>query len=167
MRLFTDRLWIRELTAEDWHSMKEIALDFRKSEYAAYDMPLPTEDSQIQALTERFAASGLFFAALLKDTGKMIGYVCFHEENGCYDLGYCFHSAHQGKGYALESCNAVMEELVRSRPVRGFTAGTALKNVPSCRLLGKLGFTLQGTEQLSFQEGIVFEGGNFVKPVGD
>lgn len=158
----TDRLLIRELIPNDWRAMQKIAMDFRQSEYAVYDMPLPTGDAEIKALTERFAASGLFFAVLLKQPEEMIGYICFHEDNGSYDLGYCFHSAHQGKGYAYESCSALMEELARSRHVSTFTAGTALKNIPSCNLLRKLGFELTGTETLSFQEGLFFEGGNFV-----
>lgn len=136
--------------------MKRIAMDFRQSEYAVYDMPLPTDVGEIQTLTARFAASGLFFAVLRKDTEEMIGYICFHEGNGSYDLGYCFHTAHQHKGYAYESCMAMVDELVRSRQVRIFTAGTALKNIPSCNLLRKLGFTLQGTETVSFQEGFSF-----------
>lgn len=163
MQLYTDRLFVRQLTPEDWRCVKEIALDFCQSEYAVYDMPLPTEDGEIRELTERFAASGLFFAVLAKDAEDMIGYICFHEDHGSYDLGYCFHSAFQGRGYAFESCAALMEELARSRRVRTFTAGTALNNIPSCNLLRKLGFTLQGTETLSFREGIRFQGGSFIK----
>ena len=146
--------------------MQRIAADFRKSEYAIYDMPLPVEEQEIKALTRQFAQSHLFFAVMLDE--DMIGYVCFHEEDGNYDLGYCFHSDYQGKGYAYESCSALMEHVAKTRAPKAFTAGTALKNVPSCKLLGKLGFVLQGTETLSFhkdEEGndIAFEGGLFVK----
>ena len=162
----TNRLSIRELVSEDWRSMQTIAADFRKSEYAIYDMPLPVEEQEIQALTRQFAESHLFFAVMLGE--GMIGYVCFHEEGGNYDLGYCFHSDFQGKGYAYESCSALMEHIAKTCSPKAFTAGTALKNVPSCKLLKKLGFVLQGTETLSFhkdEEGndIVFEGGLFVK----
>lgn len=166
MELFTDRLFIRELTPGDFRSMKKIAIDFLQSEYAIYDIPLPTDDDEIQALTERFAASELFFAVLLKDTEEMIGYICFHDSGGSYDLGYCFHSTYQGKGYAFESCSAVMGELARTRQIKTFTAGTALKNTPSCKLLRKLGFAHRGTETLSFHAGLVFEGGIFEKVVG-
>lgn len=165
MRLLTDRLVIRELRPSDWYSMKKIAIDFQESEYAVYDRPLPTDNGEIQALTERFAESGLFFAVLLQAAEEMIGYICLHEEKGSYDLGYCFHSAYQGKGYACESCAAVLDAFGRSHHVRTFTAGTALKNVPSCSLLKKLGFSLHGTEIVSFHKGFSFEGGNFIKQV--
>lgn len=57
--------------------------------------------------------------------------------------------------------------MAKDRNVTAFTAGTALKNTPSCKLLGKLGFALVGTETLSFHKDengkdITFEGGNFI-----
>lgn len=162
----THRLQIRELDPYDWQAMQRIALDFLKSEYVIYDMPLPVEDEKIKELTKQFAASHLFFAVMLDNV--MIGYVCFHEENGNYDLGYCFHSDYHGKGYAYEACHAVMEHISKTRCAKAFTAGTALQNVPSCKLLNKLGFVLAKTEMLSFHKDnvgndIVFEGGSFIK----
>ncbi|MBQ7365374.1 MAG: GNAT family N-acetyltransferase [Clostridia bacterium] len=166
MNLQTHRLWIRILHAEDWRSLSRIAEDFSNSPYAVYDMPLPVEESEIKPLCERFASSGLWFAVLL--SGKMIGYICFHEDNGSYDLGYCFHSAYQGNGYAYESCRAMLAHLANRRNATVFTAGTALNNLPSCKLLYKLGFVLTATEILSFHKdetggAISFEGGIFRK----
>ncbi|MBQ8836080.1 MAG: GNAT family N-acetyltransferase [Clostridia bacterium] len=165
----TSRLLIREITPDDWRGLQKTALDFCKSEYAVYDMPLPTEDGAIKELTKKFAESHLFFAVFLKDKAEMIGYVCFHKDGENYDLGYCFLSEYQGRGYAFESCKAVIEHIEQNYTVNSFTAGTALKNIPSVKLLEKLGFVLTGTEMLSFHKDasgndIVFEGGNFVKP---
>lgn len=167
--IYTNRLLIRELISEDWRDMQKIAADFQKSEYAMYDMPLPTQDEKIKALTNQFAESRLFFAAMLDKI--MIGYVCFHEDNGIYDLGYCFHSDYQGKGYACEACCAVMEYIEKTRNIKAFSSGTALGNIPSLRLLERLGFVLHKTEKLSFHKDengndIVFEGGVFIKNRG-
>ncbi|MBQ8508740.1 MAG: GNAT family N-acetyltransferase [Clostridia bacterium] len=166
MKMKTKRLTIRLLSPDDWKSMQTIAADFAASEYAVYDRPLPTEDNEIRELTGRFAATQLFFAVLLDDS--MIGYVCFHEEDGRFDLGYCFHSAFHGQGFAREACAALMEHIAQNHRVEAFTAGTALENKPSCRLLEKLGFTLEGTERLAFNQDaegrdIEFEGGNFIR----
>ena len=163
--LKTDRLTIQKLRTEDWKNLKEIAVDYRKSEYALYDMPLPVEDDKIKSLCEQFSASGIWFTVRLAD--KMIGYVCFHQSGTTYDLGYCFHSDCHGKGFAFEACSALMEYIAKERNVTAFTAGTALKNTPSCKLLGKLGFVLIDTEILSFHvdengNDITFEGGNFI-----
>lgn len=162
----TERLFIRQLVMEDWQSIQHIAADFRKSEYAIYDMPLPIDDKEIQSLTELFAESQMFYAVMLDET--MIGYICFHEENEIFDLGFCFHSDYHGKGYAYESCLAVMNYISKNRNIKNFTAGTALKNTPSCKLLKKLGFVLKETEILSFHKDengndITFEGGIFIK----
>lgn len=128
-------------------------------------MPLPIEDDKIKSLCEQFSASGLWFAVRLAD--QMIGYICFHQSGNTYDLGFCFHSDYHGKGFAFEACSALMEHMAKERNVTAFTAGTALKNTPSCKLLGKLGFTLKSTETLSFHKDengndITFEGGNFI-----
>ncbi len=135
MQCKTERCLIRELVPDDWKSMQKIAVDFRKSKYAVYDMPLPVEDAEIIARTKQFAQTQMFYAVLLHDV--MIGYICFHEDHGMYDLGYCFHSDYQGKGYAFESCCAMMNYIFHERSINIFTAGTALKNKPSCKLLEK------------------------------
>lgn len=168
MQIKTNRLLIRELAPSDWRSMRNISADFQKSEYAVYDMPLPVDEAEIIALTGQLADTKLFYAVPLHDV--MIGYICFHEDNGSYDLGFCFHSDYQGKGYAFESCRAMMDYMAAEKGVRTFTAGTALNNRPSCKLLQRLGFTLKGRERLSFHKDaqgrdIVFEGGLFIKQV--
>ncbi|MCM1182122.1 MAG: GNAT family N-acetyltransferase [Roseburia sp.] len=162
----TKRLFIRELAADDWMELKNISENFGKSKYSIYDMPLPVEDEKIKSLCEQFAVTGLWFSVMLDEI--MIGYICFHESNGTYDLGFCFHSAYHGRGYACESCAATMKYIAKQRKADIFTAGTALKNIPACKLLKKLGFILEGTETLSFHKDenghdILFEGGHFVK----
>lgn len=168
MTIKTDRLVIRNLAPGDWPGMQRIAEDFRRSEYVIYDMPLPVEEQAITDLTRRFADSGLFFAVFTRDLPDMIGYICFHNENGSFDLGYCFRSAYHRKGYAYESCAAMLDYMEQHHHVTAFTAGTALNNTPSRKLLEKLGFVLKETESVSFYKDesgndIVFEGGNFVK----
>lgn len=172
MEIQTERLCIRTLRPDDWPALKAVFADFRRSPYSVYDAPLPAEDGAVQALTERFAASRLFFAVFLKHSPAMIGYVGFHDDRGNYDLGYCFLSSCQGRGYALEACEALLDALCRLCGVKRFTAGTALKNAPSCRLLKRLGFTLWKTEALSFHKdgcgkNIVFTSGVFVKCCGE
>lgn len=162
MEMKTSRLYIRTLCETDWLEMKNIFIDFNNSKYAIYDRPLPTEDNEAKGLTKRFADSNLFFAVYLIDTNQMIGYVCFHKDESKYDLGYCFHSAFHSNGYAYESTKALIEYLVKEYSASSFTAGTAIDNIPSCRLLEKLGFTCVSVENVSFDGDFSFQGGNFV-----
>ena len=167
MELTTARLFIRTLQDTDWQDMGRVFRDFSQSPYAIYDGPLPTEDAAVKALTKQFADSGLFFAVFPKDGGDMLGYVCFHRAEDALDLGYCFHSSAQGRGYGYESCRGLMLHFRDQRGIRRFTAGTALANLPSRALLEKLGFVCSSTEELSFHQDsqgrpIPFQGGNFI-----
>ena len=161
MKLNTKRLCIRTLCENDWIDMKRIFVDFNNSGYAIYDRPLPTEDNDVKALVKLFADSNLFFTAHTSDENKMIGYVCFHKNGDNYDLGYCFHSAYHGKGYAYESVKALIEYIAQTYSISIFTAGTAIDNKPSCKLLEKLGFVCVSNETVSFDDSFTFQGGNF------
>ena len=157
MRLKTSRLRIRPLHETDWQEMKNIFIDFNNSQYAVYDRPLPTEDEEIKTLIKRFAESNLFFVVFPKETNDMLGYVCFHKVGDRYDLGYCFHSVYHSKGYAYESAQALIDYFAKEYGVTKFTAGTAIDNIPSCKLLAKLGFACVSTEKVSFHNGFSFK----------
>lgn len=160
MKIKTDRLVIRNFRRKNAGELKDIAKDFNCSEYAVYDRPLPENDEDVKTLAERFARSKTAFAVYRE--GEMIGYAIFHKVENGYDVGYCFHSSFHGKGYAFESLKALINYFADKFKVDIFTAGTALKNAPSCRLLEKLGFQCVSEEQVSFDGKFYFQGGNFV-----
>lgn len=66
-----------------------------------------------------------------------------------YECGYCFHRDYHGKGYASESLRALFDWIADGKQMR-FTAGTAMRNVPSVKLLQSLGFVKVGEEEVSF-----------------
>ena len=157
------------MRADEWRSLRKIVRDFQQSDYVIYDAPFPKEDDAFRPLAEKFADSGLFFSVYERSSAEMIGYVCFHQADEQFELGYCFHSDSHGKGYAFESCKAVMEWLEQHHAVRAFTAETATANKPSVRLLERLSFRMTGTQKVSFHkdengQDIVFEGGHFELP---
>jgi len=100
-----------------------------------------------------------------QEGAEMLGYIGFYFENGNVDVGYCFHSSAHGKGYAFESISALMSIFEDTGMVERFTAGTALDNAPSVKLLGRLGFAQTGTEEVCFYDGYSFAGGTFEKKV--
>ena len=104
--------------------------------------------------------SGLFFAVCLSD--RIIGYIGFHIVNKLYDLGYCFHSSHRGKGYAYESVKTLIEHFGQEHPGGKIYVGTALENTPSCCLLKRLGFICISTVSISFDGVFSFQSGNFI-----
>lgn len=168
MKIKTKRLLIRKVTANDWESIKRIWDDFRTSKYAQYDIPHKSDEDEIRLQIGKWAEANkgemhMFFAVCIED--NMIGYIDFHDTGNGYDSGYCFHSVYHGKGYAKESCQALINYL-SDMGVRRITAGTALNNISSVRLLCSLGFEQIGTERVSFYKDdagndIYFDGGIF------
>lgn len=164
----TERLTIRHITADDWKSIKKIWADFHISALSRYDKPHSTGDEEVRGQIAKWAAANsgtehMFFAICLGDT--VIGYSAFNRRENGYELGYCFHSAYHGKGYARESHLALINYM-RGLGIQRLTAGTALHNTPSVALLQALGFALIGTERVSFYKDaagrdIVFDGGVF------
>ena len=170
MIIETQRLFIRPMQQSDSTALLHLSMDFEQSPLANYDSPFPLDPAANLRLTSYLASTGLFFAVIRKDLSEMIGFVCFHRSGNTFDLGYRFLTAHHGNGYAFEACTAMMEHIRQQFHPSAFTAGTALDNLPSCRLLAKLGFRLQRTEVVSFRktaagEPIVFTGGSFIKPL--
>lgn len=167
MEITTARLRIRPIRAEDWSAVRAIWVDFASSPFARYDTPHSTDPADVRARIARWAAftaagmEHMFFAVCLQDA--VIGYIAFNIREKGYETGYCFHSAHHGKGYAKEALGALLAHM-KGLGVTHVSAGTALNNTPSVRLLTSLGFRLTGTEQVSFYQdtqgrAIVFEGG--------
>ena len=168
MLLQTNRLTIRRVVEADWVPIKEIWVDFNASDFSQYDMPHNTDDDDVRKRISKWASVSdstehMFFAICLGDT--VIGYSAFNIHGDGHEVGYCFHSAYHGKGYAKESHVALLDYL-SSLGMTKFTAGTAINNVPSVSLLKSLGFKLVGTEKVSFYKdahgnNIVFDGGIF------
>lgn len=168
MILKTKRLTIRPIVADDWKSIQQIWMDFNKSDLSQYDTPHITDDQDVRTRISKWADANngtehLFFAICLDDT--VIGYSAFNIRENGYEIGYCFHSAYHGKGYAKES-HVALFDYMRTLGVKRLTAGTALNNTPSVSLLKSLGFALIERERVSFYQDangndIVFEGGVF------
>lgn len=167
-KLTTSRLTIRMVAADDWPWIQKIWEDFFNSPYAMYDKPKDTRNVAVEQRIRRWAdyadsIEHMFFAVCLQET--MIGYIALNIRDTGYELGYCFHSRYHGMGYAKESIEAVCC-YAKGLGAAAITAGTALANLPSVRLLEKLQFQLVETEKVSFYtdtEGrpIWFDGGIF------
>ena len=138
----TKRLIIRELRLDDWKSIQAMWIAQVSSPYAQYIYPKPLDDQSAYQKVKNWVevqgteAKQCFVICFTK---KIIGYVTVkHKEHDC-EIGYCFHSDFQGKGYAKESLSAILMEMNR-RGISGVLAQTALKNTPSVKLLHSLGF---------------------------
>lgn len=115
--LLTDRLELRGLTDDDVPALLAYRGDPEICRY------LPFEPMTADRLHDRLAADlgrteiteegqGITLGAFRRDTGELVGdVVLFHrsDENRRGELGYVFHPAHHGKGYATEAATAVLD----------------------------------------------------------
>ncbi len=145
------RILIRNFLVEDWKDLQEIAIDKASSQYSIYDYQFPTSETEIKAITNRFANGNDYFAVCELNTNKIIGYICLSGKKDIEkDFGYNFHSGYWGKGYATEACIAIVDYAFNTLKTERITSGTANLNYPSVRLLRSLGFSKTGESQASF-----------------
>jgi len=169
MSINTERLTLRRVESADWEAIMRIWENQKACAYARFDKPNDTSPAAVKARIAKWASfinstEHMFFAVCLQ--GCVIGYIALNKRISGYEIGYCFHSQYHGNGYAKESLSAVIKAVWSIQPDAVITAGTALENLPSVRLLNALGFCMTGTEQVSFyndEDGnaIYFEGGLF------
>lgn len=139
----TERLRIRNFSAGDWQGLQDVIINYQASESAKYEPPWPTSDSEIQSIATWFASGDDYLCVCLKETGTVIGLLAVERrsdrEERVHNLGYIFHPAYQGHGYALEGCRAAVSYLFTQLSAAAIHAGTQPDNEASVRLLTKLG----------------------------
>lgn len=155
IHLEAERLVLRNVRPEDTLIMH----DYRNNPICAQYQRGQTKDLPgIQKLTENRQndsitdATPFFVAVALKDSDQMIGEIVVMPNDGCFSIGYTFHYAHHRKGYAFEALTLLVETLHQSYPEMEFISFTEPENMPSRRLLEKLGYTDLGyVEQVTSQ----------------
>lgn len=142
--LETDRLILRNVRPEDASVMH----DYRNNEICARYQRGQTRDLPgIEALVSQRAGDTLtdeanaLVAVALKETGEMVGEIVVMPNEGCFSLGYTFSYKHHRKGYAFEALTVLTEFLHETYPEMEFISFTEPENIPSRKLLEKLGYT--------------------------
>jgi RimJ/RimL family protein N-acetyltransferase len=97
---------------------------------------------------------------LLKPSLQPIGHIRFHSRpvEGAVEFGYTVFTPWRCRGFATEAAAAAMRWAVEQHGVRRFIASVRTNNLPSQRVVAKLGFRKVG-QQLDEIDGIedVFE----------
>ncbi len=153
IEIATPRTLIRSFSTEDWRDLQELLIDKEAGEFAFSDYPYPTDERGVKEVLNFFARGDDYLAVYEKARKKVIGYIAINNEGKIeYNLGYCFHSAYQAKGYATEACTAAINYVFNNQKAEKFVTGTASANGPSCRLLEKLGFVKTGEQTISLRK---------------
>ncbi len=141
--LETERLVLRNTDVRDAEEMH----DYRNDERCARYQRGQTKDrAGIVALLERHAQDILsadapaLIAVARKETDQLIGEIVVMPSEGTISLGYTFSYKIHRRGYAYEALSALLAHLHGEYPAWDFISFTERENIPSRRLLEKLGY---------------------------
>ncbi|PWK81317.1 aminoglycoside 6'-N-acetyltransferase [Lentzea atacamensis] len=146
MILSSARLSIRPFAAEDAQTLADYRSDPDVARYQGWSTPFPAETAArlIAELTDP-AEPGWFQYAVDLD-GTLIGDIGVntHENLMQADIGYTIAPAHQGRGYATEALQRMLQHLFLDRGLRRVSAECDARNERSAKLLARLGFRREG-----------------------
>lgn len=108
----------------------------------AYDM------EKTRAFFRQFCVQGKHALAVWeKQTGRVIGYVLFHEiEDGVREIGWVFRRDRWRQGFAYEACSALIDYAFSHMRVHKIFAET-IDGEKSVGLIKKLGMQYEGTQR--------------------
>ncbi len=145
----TDRLTLTELKKEDKELYCKLNLDDGLNKWWGYDYKddlkgqIPTGEYFFNFqnfLKERKEE----FCVTVKLHGKLIGELPLHhfDHHGGIEIGFRFFKEYQGKGYAVESANALIEFVKEVAGAKYIKSRCFKQNLPSKNLITKLGLQL-------------------------
>ena len=144
MYMETDRMIIRDFTMKDRNDMQEILGDAETMQNCepAYTIEKTADFLQRFCIEKKGAV-----AAVHKETLKVIGYILFNElGEGVYEMGWIFNRAFWGRGFAYESCRAVMDYAFDQMDAHKVFAET-IDGIKSVNLMKKLGMKPEGIQR--------------------
>jgi aminoglycoside 6'-N-acetyltransferase len=160
-RLMTARLVLRRFTPADagplaaYRSIPEVA------RFQDWDAPYPAERAAafVAWLTEHHPDEpGEWYQLAIAERGapdRLIGDCGFRpraDEPAVVDVGFTFHPAMQGRGYATEAVGEVLRYLFEDRGKHKVCADCDTRNDASWRLMERLGFVREGMLRESFRD---------------
>jgi RimJ/RimL family protein N-acetyltransferase len=144
--LETERLVLRELTADDEADVHEYASDPEVSRFEGWGPNTPgishaVVESWLKQ-QEQWPREEVNLAVELKFEQKLIGVVTLrtkHDGSRTADFGFAFNRRYWNQGYATEAARAVIDATFRILDIHRVWAGCDTRNVGSYRVMEKLG----------------------------
>lgn len=138
----TNRLVLRKFNKSDWSDLYEYLSDKNVVKFEPYDT-LTIDVCKREAA--RRSKNDDFWAICVKGTGKLIGNIYLSKQDfDTWELGYAFNAKYHGKGYATEAAKALVEIVFKEKNARRVIARCNPLNVPSWKLLERLGLRREG-----------------------
>ena len=148
----TERLILRQFTYEDAFSMMN---NWAGDDYIQkmYGEPSYKTPEAVKGLLDKYIggyADGYYFrwAVIEKTSGECIGqaaYFLVDKNNNFGEIEYCIGTPFQGKGYATEATQALIDYGFKKIQFHKVQICVRPANVPSKKVIEKCGFTYEGT----------------------
>lgn len=160
MELTTQRLKIRPIHTADKEAVFAYRSDSVTNQFQGW---ISTSMEEVEAFIAKnpnqFNQAGTWFqlVLLLKDTGRLIGDVGIHfigPDNLQAEVGCTLHKEFHGKGYAKEALSGIVDHLFRELNKHRITTSIDPGNMPSIRLVERLGFR----KEAHFKESLYLNG---------
>jgi RimJ/RimL family protein N-acetyltransferase len=154
--LSTERLVLRPVRAADVEPLTAYRNDPEVSALQDWDLPYPRERAAalVAAHADREDVEpGTGTQVGIEREGELVGdvYVELDEDGGVAEIGFTLARAQQGKGYAVEAVSAVVDDLVERLGVHRIHAQLAPQNLPSARVLERVGMQAESLAPRSFR----------------
>ena len=140
----TRRLTLCNVTVED----ALVMFDYRNNAICAKyqrgqtkDLPGIIELTQRRQFDSITDQENFMIGVRLREREQFIGEIVVMPNDGCFTLGYTFSYRYHRKGFAFEALSALTQLLHERYPEMEFISFTDPENIPSRRLLEKLGYT--------------------------
>ncbi|MER3444021.1 MAG: GNAT family N-acetyltransferase [Meiothermus sp.] len=149
-RLESPRLILRQFEAHDLEPFLAYRSDPRVARYQSWEAPYPREKALafLEWATQARPAPGQWFQAAIesKDTGATLGDCAFFwlEDGRQAEIGATLAAEHQGKGYAREALERLLEHLFEDLGLHRVRASADVENHAAWHLMVQLGLRLEG-----------------------
>lgn len=144
MYLETNRMIVRNFTVNDVNDLHEIFGDDKTMEQCE---PAYSFENTEKFLNDFCIGRKSAFAAVLKETDKVVGYILFNPiEDGIYEIGWIFNRKYWEHGFAYESCSELVKYAFNKMNVHKIFA-EAIDPIKSVNLMKKLGMKQEGVQK--------------------
>lgn len=145
----TERLNLRAIKQEDKESIYEILSNFQVVKYDTFELftNIKQSEDMINWFNKAFEQKqAIFWGITLKNSTEIIGFCKCEIEipKVRADFGYNLHPKYWNKGIMTEALSAIMNFTFNSLDVNRIEAAVSTENIPSIKLLKKLGFMQEG-----------------------
>ena len=145
MILETKRLIIEHFTCADIHMWASIEADPLVRKFVDGKC-LSREEAghYVKMSMDSYAVNGFGrFAVRSKTSKRLIGMCGFLRQDEEIDFGYRYSAETWGKGIGYEAANKVLNYGLEHLKLKKICAGVAIENIPSIKILEKLGFEFE------------------------